>query len=274
MNNIGFGTLKATSPDFKNTLREAFRQGIKHFDTAYSYRDAETILSSVIKEQRVKRESIEITTKVMPVLSFSKKTEVSLKRLKTDYVDNLLIHWPTKDEKLLYSILKSMEKLKDEEKILNIGLSNFPLELYKRIHKDFEITTIQRALSLLWIKDINEEIEYCNTNGIKIQTYSPLSSSLLVNKGSSSYINSDEIYNKIIDELTRIANKKNCTLAQVALSYVFSYNVDTVFLGAANKNNLISNLDLISYDNFDELHTLAKQLDDINTSDNFYKHEW
>ena len=96
----------------------------------------------------------------------------------------------------------------------------------------------------------------------------------LQNKTMQNAIIFESLTTKIIDELTRIANIKNCTLAQVALSYVFSYNVDTVFLGAANKNNLISNLDLISYDNFDELHTLAKQLDDINTSDNFYKHEW
>lgn len=278
MNNIGFGSLASAKNvnSFKNALREAFHQGIKHFDTAYSYLDAETIFSSIIKEQAVDRQSIEITTKVMPVLSFDKKVEVSLKRLKTDYLDNLLLHWPTKDEKLLYSILKTMEKLKESEKILNLGLSNFPLELVKKVHNDFDIKTIQRGLSLLWIKDIEKDISYCNANNIKIQTYSPLATSLLVTKQSSPYVTNEELYNQILLALDKIAKAKDCTREQVALSYVFSYDVETVFLGTSSKENLKANLKQISLNNDEikELKELALKLDKYNTADNFYQHEW
>ena len=277
MNNLGYGTLSSGYNNLnKAALREAFRQGVKHLDTAYSYQDSETMLSSVIKEQKVERNSIELTTKVMPVLSFNKKVETSLKRLKVDYVDNLLIHWPTGDEKLLYSILKDMEKLQESEKVLSIGLSNFPLDLTQKINQDFDIKVIQRCLSLLWIKNIDKEIEYCKTRGIRVQTYSPLASSLLIKEAESSYINNKELYGKIISTLDLIGQKMNATRAQVALAFVASYEIDTVFFSSNNVSNLKTNLNVLTLDKEDLaiLKTLAFDLDKYNLSDNFYKHEW
>merc|ERR1711974_396529 len=101
MHAIGLGTWKATGNDVKKAVKEALYAGYRHIDTAAVYGNEEEIgeaLSEVFAEGNIMREDVFITSKlwndahqegqVIPAI------EDSLKKLKLDYLDLYLVHWP------------------------------------------------------------------------------------------------------------------------------------------------------------------------------------
>jgi diketogulonate reductase-like aldo/keto reductase len=106
---IGFGTWKiggGSSADLKAdpismaALRSALEVGYTHFDTAeyYAAGHSEELLGRVIRETKIKRENLFITSKVWPNhLDYDNvlgSCESSLRRLQMDAIDLYLIHWP------------------------------------------------------------------------------------------------------------------------------------------------------------------------------------
>ena len=200
---------------YKDIIRKAIRDGLRSFDSAYTYQNADELLSSVIKEQHIQREDYDITTKIMPLPTFKKKAEVCLKRLNVDFLDTLLIHWQTQDEALLFSTLKTLEALKEEKKCINIGVSNFPFTLLAKISRDFEINVLERAYSLIWTKEIDE----AKLLGIKLYCYAPLGEGLLSGKYRRPEDLNDNrkqlwvfryplVYNQLLDKVSQIAKNR------------------------------------------------------------------
>ena len=274
----------STDPKYyKEIIRKALREGLRSFDCAYTYENADNFLCSVIKEQHIQREEYDITTKVMPLLTFKKKCEISLKRLGVDYFDNLLIHWPTQDESLLFYTLKALEKLKEEGKCINIGVSNFPFSLLSRVCKDFEINVLERSYSLLWTKEIDET----KLLGVKLFCYAPLGEGLLSGKYKYPEDLSDnrknlwvfrnlELYHQLLCEVEKIAKKYNVSMVEVALAFSRSESFDKIFIGVSK----ISQLDIFSStfslekDEVNKLRVLSDKLCALNPTDNIYEHRW
>ena len=97
----------------KNIIKKAYKTGIRAFDTAFSYSEADSLLYSAMREMGVKRDEYEIWSKVMPVPTLRKKVDASRRRLGSDFFDILMLHWPTREESL-FSSLKILESLKNE----------------------------------------------------------------------------------------------------------------------------------------------------------------
>ncbi len=240
------------------------------------------MLSAILKEQQIHREEVFLIDKIMPLPSLIKKAETSLKRLNTEYIDTLMLHWPTGDEKLLFESLKNLEKLKNEEKTKEIGVSNFPIPLIKQIRKDFEITALERPVSLLWTKDLEETLK----QGVKVYGYAPLGFGLL----SGKYLKKEDLtdgrrelwclgspeYLSLITELKRIAKEKDTQMVNIALSWALNQNVSGIIVGARKKKQLeelesyppLSNEDMIC------LQEKAEKLSSTALSDNPYDHRW
>ena len=85
-------------------------------------------IGNAINHSKIKREKLFITTKVNTLVvkneTISDSFEISLKNLKTDYVDLLLIHFPVFTTNLR-DMLKLLFKFKEVGKTKNIGISNF-----------------------------------------------------------------------------------------------------------------------------------------------------
>jgi diketogulonate reductase-like aldo/keto reductase len=95
---VGFGTVDVD----ENAIRIAIDAGYRHFDCADLYQNEDVIgtaLRKAINEGKVKREDLFITSKVWPTWFGKgrplKSAQRSLKNLGFDYLDLLLIHWPT-----------------------------------------------------------------------------------------------------------------------------------------------------------------------------------
>ena len=268
---------------YKDIIRKAIRDGLRIFDSAYTYQNADELLSSVIKEQHIQREDYDITTKIMPLPTFKKKAEVCLKRLNVDFLDTLLIHWPTQDEALLFSTLKTLEALKEEKKCINIGVSNFPFTLLAKISRDFEINVLERAYSLIWTKEIDE----AKLLGIKLYCYAPLGEGLLSGKYRRPEDLNDNrkqlwvfryppVYNQLLDKVSQIAKNHDVSMQEVALAFSRSACFDKIFIGVSKLNQLeifSSKLSLLD-DEIKQLRELADKLCALNSTDNIYEHRW
>ena len=124
---LGLGTYRLTGDACERAVERALGMGYRHVDTAQMYGN-EAEVGRGIEDSDVDRGDIFLTTKVWPsdfahdrVIS---KTRESLKRLRTDYVDLLLMHWPG-DGVPLGETLGAMRELQDDGSVLQIGVSNF-----------------------------------------------------------------------------------------------------------------------------------------------------
>lgn len=130
---LGFGTYRLSGKAGREAILDALDVGYRHIDTAQSY-DNEDEVGRAIASSRVPRDEVFLTTKIwmsnLAPNGVRTSTEESLRKLRTDYVDLLLIHWPS-DEVPLEHTLDAMLALKEDGKTRHIGVSNFPPDLVR-----------------------------------------------------------------------------------------------------------------------------------------------
>ena len=122
---LGFGVYKIPKEDTKRCVLDAIKVGYRSIDTAQSYFNEEEV-GEAIQECGVPRSELFITTKVwIDNYGYEKCKESvmkSLKKLKTDYIDLVLLHQPFSD---YYGAYRALEELYEAGKIKAIGVSNF-----------------------------------------------------------------------------------------------------------------------------------------------------
>jgi len=239
---IGFGTWKiggGSSADPKAdpvsiaALKSALEIGYTHFDTAEMYANghSEELLGLAIRESKVKREALFITSKVMPShLQYDQvlhSCENSLNRLQMDHLDLYLIHWPEAGMKLK-DTFRALNKLVHDGKVKHLGVSNFSIKLLKEAQEQSEtpIITNQVPYSISdrsYVK--NGMLEYCQQNDILLTAYSPISEGRLRSS-------------KTLDE---IAKAHNATAYQIALAWVISQPRIITIPMSANPKHIAEN---------------------------------
>ena len=138
---LGLGTYRLTGEACVRAVGRALSMGYRHLDTAQMYGN-EAEVGRGIEDSGTEREEIFLTTKVWPS-DFAhdrvkEKTRASLKKLRTEYVDLLLMHWPG-DGVPLGETLGAMRELQQEGSLLHIGVSNFSPSLVEEAAEHAEI---------------------------------------------------------------------------------------------------------------------------------------
>lgn len=122
---LGFGVYQIPKEETKRCVLDAIKVGYRSIDTAQSYFN-ESEVGEAIAECGIPRSELFITTKVwIDNYGYEKCKESvmeSLKKLKTDYIDLVLLHQPFSD---YYGAYRALEDLYEEGKIKAIGVSNF-----------------------------------------------------------------------------------------------------------------------------------------------------
>lgn len=172
-------------------LQEAIDRGVNFFDTAIAYNDgaAEAALGDAICDGL--REKMIICDKI-PQLSYEQlptyeqQIQDCLKRLKTDYLDLLLMHWPCNDKDLLKANLEKLQKVKEMGLVREIGVSNFGVG-QMHICKEMGIDICVNELSYNVIHRAAELaiFPYTESHNIGVMTYMPLLQGLLSGKYTS-----------------------------------------------------------------------------------------
>lgn len=122
---LGFGVFQISKEDCERCVLDAIEIGYRHIDTAQSYFNEEEVGNAITK-CGVSRKELFITTKVWIDNYGYKKAKQSvlnsMDRLKTDYLDLVLLHQPFSD---YYGAYKALQELYKSGKIRAIGVSNF-----------------------------------------------------------------------------------------------------------------------------------------------------
>lgn len=220
---IGFGTWKiggGMSPnrsiDAKSlaALRSALEIGYTHIDTAEMYGGghAEELIAEAIHGSGKRREKLIITSKVMPENlrheDVLRSCDASLRRLRTEYLDIYLIHWPRAGGKY-DETFRALNKLVRDGKVKYLGVSNFNLKLLRQAQELCEtpIVTNQVPYSLSDRSYMrNGVLEYCQQNDILLMAYEP------VDKG---HLHSSKT-------LEAVARAHNASIFQIALAWLIA----------------------------------------------------
>jgi diketogulonate reductase-like aldo/keto reductase len=195
-------------------IQEAIKLGVTHIDTAEQYAGgyAETLVGKAIAGYA--RVKLFIVSKVSPEhLNYNyvlRSCEASLKRLKTDYLDLYLIHFPNPDI-TIEETLRAMDKLVDDGIVKNIGVSNFKTKRFKeaQLHTKNKLVVNQVYYNLV-IREPEREglLKYCQQNDVLLEAYRPVEKGAILARSI-----------KILDEL---AEKYNKTPAQIAINWLIS----------------------------------------------------
>ena len=259
----------------KDLIKAALRKGITSFDSAFSYKEADSMLASALRESNTERESVEIISKIMPVPTLKKKAESSLRRLNTTYFDILLLHWPADGENT-YESLKKLEELQTSGICREIGVSNFPYHMLKKASEDFPISYHERPLSLIWNKDWENE----QTLNLKTLAYAPLGMGLL----SMKYRSRDDLSDSRKELFVwHSDNFKNlCTYisslqykaADIAYSWVENESPYGIIQGATAADELMIGGIKLSNEELRILTAFADSISSEAPSDNIFSHEY
>jgi diketogulonate reductase-like aldo/keto reductase len=203
-------------------LRLGLDLGLTHIDTAEMYGNGrvEEIVSKAIAGRR---DEVFLVSKVLPSNASYEGTmkacEGSLKRLKTDWLDLYLLHWPGSYP--IKETMNAMEKLVSEGLVKFIGVSNFNLDeliAAQRSLKDNRLACNQVLYHLEYRGLELHLLQYCTENEIALVGYSPF--------GHDNFPSLDSNRGKILLE---IAKKYGRTPRQVALNFLTRHhNIFTI----------------------------------------------
>ena len=127
---LGYGVYQTPPEDTKRCVLDAIEVGYRSIDTAQAYNNEEGV-GAALAESGLPREEFFLTTKVWITNAGYEKAKASIaesmRKLRTDYLDLLLIHQPFGD---YYGTYRAMEELYKEGKLRAIGVSNFGPDRY------------------------------------------------------------------------------------------------------------------------------------------------
>ena len=128
---IGFGTYGMARADMLRMIPAALKGGFRHIDTAQIYHNEQEV-GECIASSGIPRSDLFVTTKVWvanyPRSRFAGSVDESLRKLRSDYIDLLLLHWPHDSVPLAEQIGLLNETVR-AGKVRHIGVSNFNRQL-------------------------------------------------------------------------------------------------------------------------------------------------
>lgn len=175
---LGLGVFQLTEDAAcEAAVKAALDCGYRHIDTAAVYRNEEAV-GRAVADSEVPRDEVFITTKCWST-DFGRDStraacETSLRKLRADYVDLYLLHWP--DDDTMMEAWETLAALREEGKCRSIGVSNFSI---RRFEESFlPHTGVMPALNQVEIHPFYARRalrDYCAGKDILVQSYCPLS---------------------------------------------------------------------------------------------------
>ncbi len=225
MPKLGLGTFGLRGPDCARAVAEAIRLGYRHIDTAEMY-DNEGPVGQGVRDSGVPREQVFVTTKVWwtNLADPEAALAASLRRLRFDWVDLFLIHWPNPAVPLAQT-LAAMVRLKERGLARAIGVANFPSLLLREAvatgapiacnQVEYHVMLGQRTI-----------LEVARAHRIAVTAYSPLGKGGLVNDPT----------------LAAIAKRHGATPAQVALAWLMAQELVAAIPKSGSLDRMRENL--------------------------------
>ena len=196
---VGFGTWEMSTTMYGHidvgeaarAVNAAIDRGITLFDTAevYGPYHSEELLADALG---ARRNEIVLVTKVgfqyddRPAVvginatreHIIERTEGCLRRLKTDVIDLMLIHWPDHDTPI-EETMEGLERLKQDGKIRHYGVSNFNIDMMQECEQYGHIAANQVGYHMFDRRMEHRVLPWCLANGVGYMAYGSLGFGLL-----------------------------------------------------------------------------------------------
>lgn len=174
--NLGLGTFRMDAGEARSITAAALSEGYRHIDTAQTYEN-EAEVGSGIQDSSVPRDQIFLTTKILPkdfaAADFRTACETSLRALKTDYIDLLLLHWPSR-EVALEETLPVLDALIAEGKVRFGGVSNFTIDMVKESQRILSAPVAANQVEMHPYFNQSKMRSYLQSQDIPLEAYCPL----------------------------------------------------------------------------------------------------
>ena len=233
MPKLGYGVYQTPPEETEKCVLEAIKAGYRSIDTAQAYGNEEGV-GNAITNCGLPREELFITTKVwMSNAGYEKakaSIEESLKKLKSDYIDLLLIHQPFGD---YYGTYRAMEEAYKAGKVRAIGVSNFYPDRFIDIATFAEVKPAVNQIETHIFQQQKTAKKYLAKFGTQIMSWGPFA------EGRNDY------FNTLV--LKEIGDKYGKSPAQVALRFLLQSDV-VVIPKSVHENRIKENFDVFDFE--------------------------
>jgi len=228
---IGFGT-SSLAANATEIISTALAAGYRHIDTAWKY-GSERAAGEALRGSKLPRGHVFLTTKVsheyLRADDFARSVDESLKNLNVDFVDLLLVHWPSQTIPLAET-MGALAMAKRRGLARHIGVANFNIALLDQATRlSPEPLAVLQAEYHPYL-DQSKLLEACRTRGLVFTAFCPLARGRMFK---------DPI-------LGEIARQRGRTIAQVALRWLLQQNVAAI-PRSSNPQRIAENIDVFDF---------------------------
>lgn len=258
---LGLGTWQLTGEKCAEAVENALNMGYRHVDTAQSYGN-EAEVGEGIKNSEVDREEVWLTTKLwrdnLNAENLEESVNRSLEKLKTDYIDLLLIHWPFPGLDL-EEALEEMNSVLKKGKARNIGVSNFNTRQMENAQKLSDHKLLANQVEYHPFLNQDKVLDKCREQETMLTAYSPLA-------------RGEVIGNSLLKE---IGEKYGKSEAQITLRWLVQQEKVAAIPKATSVEHQEANLDIfdfqLSEDEMENISNLANGTRKVNPN---FAPEW
>jgi 2,5-diketo-D-gluconate reductase B len=233
---LGFGTWRITGSDCVVAVRDALELGYDHIDTARAYGN-EAQVGQGLHDSGRNRDEIFLTTKLwrddLSAVGVHDQLEHSLRALRTEYVDLLLVHWPN-SRFPIGETLGAMCEARDAGRVRHLGVANFPSALLREALDHAPLICDQVEYHPYLAQP--QLLELARERDLMVTAYSPLAQGELLR-----------------DQVVReIAAAHDATPAQVVLRWLLDQPLVAAIPKAASHEHRAANLAVFDVELSDE----------------------
>lgn len=230
---LGLGTFRLKGEPLLNSIHTALDLGYRHIDTAQMYENEETV-GAAVDAHDVPREEIFLTTKIwhdrLRHDDLLQSLQESVNRLRTDYVDLALIHWPSpNDDVPMVEYIGALAEAKKEGLAKQVGISNFTvaqLQQARELPGGEELLTNQVEVHPFLTN--RKVVKAIKNAGLTATAYMPLAVGKVMED----------------DTLKDIADKHGASPAQITLAWLHQQGI-VVIPSSTNEAHLRSNMEAL-----------------------------
>jgi 2,5-diketo-D-gluconate reductase B len=235
---LGFGTFRMPGNESQPVVESAIALGFRHIDTAAMYEN-EAAVGAAIAASGVKREELFVTTKVwhdqLSPDALHRAFDVSRAKLKLDYVDLYMIHWPSRDMDMA-ATLEALMKLQDRGLTLAIGVCNFNLPMIRRAVEEIGAPIACHQVEYHPFLSQAPMLDYLRSKAIPLTAYAPLAQGRAANDPT----------------LAAIGRKHGATAAQATIAWLVDQEGVVAIPKAGRPESQKANLDALGISLDDE----------------------
>lgn len=255
MPQLGYGVYQVSKEECERCVLDALKVGYRHIDTAQSYFNEEEVGNAIAKSG-VPREEIFITTKVWiehyGYEQTKKSVYESMRELKVDYIDLVLLHQPFAD---YYGAWRALEDLYSEGKIRAIGISNFYPDRMVDLASFARIKPMVNQVETHPFNQQTEAQKWMEKYGVQIEAWAPFG------EGRGGLFTNETI--------AAIAAKYNKSAAQVILRWELQRGI-VVIPKSVHIERMEQNFNVFGFTLSDEDMAVMASLDKKQSS--FFSH--